>query len=251
MRSVLPEEEGCESGNPANSCGRWSSTRESSRSSWFQQFLDFFLLPWRDSEAVEREENPVIIGGSPATISEAPWLAFVEYTIAGKSSWCTGFIIDQRHALTAAHSNYQQGYDIAVIKLANPLNFTPSIQPICIARSDNLNSATACYAKMFGWGSTTTDGKTYPTNLKKVDAVVLPRDSCSAEYNRGIICARGRTTGTGTCSGDSGGPLVVYVNGIAYAMGVDSYGGKPCLSLPSHYTRITSHVDFINSVVTT
>ncbi|CAG0901994.1 unnamed protein product [Darwinula stevensoni] len=102
---------------------------------------------------------------------------------------------------------------------------------------------------MFGCGSTATDGKTYPTNLQKVDAVVLPRDSCSAEYNRGIICASSRTTGTGTCSGDSGGPLVVYVNGIAYAMGADSYGVKPCSSRPTHYTRITSHIDFIYSEV--
>ncbi|CAG0904231.1 unnamed protein product [Darwinula stevensoni] len=142
------------------------------------------------------------------------------------------------------------GHDIAVIKLASPLQFTPSIQPICIPRSDSLNDARACTIKMFGWGAITTDAKTSTDVLQKVTATVLPKDNCTTEYERGIICAIGVTKGTGTCKGDSGGPLVVYVNGIAYAMGVDSTGADPCSSAPSHYTRITSNVDFISSEIT-
>ncbi|CAG0905548.1 unnamed protein product [Darwinula stevensoni] len=247
---------------------------------WFQRFLDLF----------RSSENPVIIGGSTATIAEAPWLVYVSTVKSSGTFGCTGSIIDQYHVLTAGHCimegtklansssvrvgnedikqgklyaassfhphpsynnlNPGLGHDIAVIKLAFPLQFTPSIQPICIPRSDNLNNARACTIKMFGWGAITTDAKTATDVLHKVTATVFPKDDCATEYDRGIICAWGVTPGTGTCKGDSGGPLVVYVNGIAYAMGVDSTGVNPCSSARSHYTRITSNVDFISSEIT-
>ncbi|CAG0902617.1 unnamed protein product [Darwinula stevensoni] len=227
--------------------------------------------------------------GTPATIAEAPWLVYVSSVMSNGTFGCTGSIIDQYHVLTAGHCimegtrlassssvrvgnenkregklyaassfhphpsynnlNLALGHDIAVIKLALPLQFTPSIQPICIPRSDNLNNARACTIKMFGWGRITADGVTPTDLLRKVTATVLPKDECATEYDRGIICAKGVTEGTGTCKGDSGGPLVVYVNGIAYAMGVDSYGVIPCSSKPSRYTRITSNIEFISSEI--
>ncbi|CAG0894313.1 unnamed protein product [Darwinula stevensoni] len=103
---------------------------------------------------------------------------------------------------------------------------------------------------MFGWGAITTDGKTATDVLQKVTATDLPEDDCATEYDREIICNRGVTPETGTCKGDKGGPLVLYVNGIAYAMGVDSTGVEPCLFAPSHFTRITSNVAFISSEIT-
>ncbi|CAG0889572.1 unnamed protein product [Darwinula stevensoni] len=49
--------------------------------------------------------------------------------------------------------------------------------------------------------------------------------------------------------GESGGPLVVYVNGIAYAMGVDSHRVSICGLLPVRYTRVTADVVFIYDAV--
>ncbi|CAG0902579.1 unnamed protein product [Darwinula stevensoni] len=103
---------------------------------------------------------------------------------------------------------------------------------------------------MFGWIAITTDGKSATDVLQKVTATNLPEDDCATEYDRGIICTMGVTPETGTCEGDNGGPLDLYVNGIAYAMGVDSTGVEPCSLAPSHFTRITSNVAFISSEIT-
>ncbi|CAG0904232.1 unnamed protein product [Darwinula stevensoni] len=85
----------------ASTCGRSSSARGSTRSSWFQRLLDLFR-PRRREPAAARQ-NPVIIGGTPATIAEAPWLVYVSTVKSNGTFGCTGSIIDQYHVLTAGH----------------------------------------------------------------------------------------------------------------------------------------------------
>ncbi|CAG0890447.1 unnamed protein product [Darwinula stevensoni] len=267
----------------ANQCGRWNVRRSSSSSSWFARFLEIFRLPAEDIQ-----EDPLIIGGSPATIVEAPWLTFVSATISGKSYSCTGSIIDQLHVLTAAHcffdgsisatgasvlvgnANYQlgtrfyakdvyihpsynkadhsQGHDIAVIKLNKTLSFSPSVQPICVPQSDSLSDAGACPTRVFGWGRTTETPAVRPLNLQKLDVTVLSKEECSS-YNKGFICVQGVKSGTGTCFGDSGGPTVVYANNLAYVMGVDSHHIGSCAQYPTRYTWVTANINFITDAV--
>ncbi|CAG0895801.1 unnamed protein product [Darwinula stevensoni] len=270
-------------------CGRWNLPPASTSSSWFTRFLEIFLLPLVGSELENREEDPLIIGGAPATIAEAPWMAYVSITKPSGSFYCTGSIIDQLHVLTAAHcimdgtnlatavsvrvgsenyqlgttytaatwrphtsydnANFVNGHDIAVIKLNQALTFSPSVQPICVPRSDSLSDAGACPAKIFGWGRTTETPAVRPLVVQKLDVTVLPKESCLSEFNKGVICVQGIPSGSGTCSGDSGGPLVVYVGSVAYVMGVDSYHQGSCAQYPSRYTWVTANVDFISTEV--
>ncbi|CAG0894314.1 unnamed protein product [Darwinula stevensoni] len=268
----------------ANQCGRWNLPSASTTSSWFTRFLEIFLLPLRGPEPENREADPLIIGGAPATIAEAPWMAYVSITKPSGSFYCTGSIIDQLHVLTAAHcvmdggnlllpssgptgcdlsivmsacteryglADITKGHDIAVIKLNQALTFSRSVQPICVPRSDSLSDAGACPAKIFGWGRTTETPAVRPQIVQKLDVTVLSKNACSSEFDNGIVCVNGVISGSGTCFGDSGGPLVVYVGSVAYVMGVDSYIYGSCGQNPPRYAWVTAYVDFISSEVMT
>ncbi|CAG0890443.1 unnamed protein product [Darwinula stevensoni] len=223
--------------------------------SWFRRFLEVFLLRRREAEPVERR-GELIVGGTPATIAEAPWLVYVQFITTAGSGVCTGSIIDELHVLTAAHC-LQKGSDlasyvvvtvgnadatlgttytasswlpnpsynatafvndIAVITLRQPLTFSPSVQPICIPSSEHVNDTQACAGKMFGWGLTSQNPDTRTMILQKLDATVFPNKDCPYWNQNMYICAQGLSTGHGGCFGDSGGPLVVYEDGIAYAI---------------------------------
>ena len=54
--------------------------------------------------------------------------------------------------------------DIALLQLANPVNFTEYIQPVCLPdENEPLPLHSECWT--VGWGKTKWDGKAYPANL--------------------------------------------------------------------------------------
>ena len=67
------------------------------------------------------------------------------------------------------------------------------------------------------------------------------------------MCAASPTIGSDSCKGDSGGPLLTQAgNDAAKIVGVVSFGTNKCdSSLPGIYTRVSSYVRWIQSVVFT
>uniref|UniRef100_T1KFU8 Peptidase S1 domain-containing protein n=1 Tax=Tetranychus urticae TaxID=32264 RepID=T1KFU8_TETUR len=132
-------------------------------------------------------------------------------------------------------------YDIAILRLKEPVQFSATVYPICIPSSDDQIYRRLTVA---GWGDTD-PSKTGSAVLREVDVDFIPKSTCyEMQYNYWIrksnfqqyyrfnlppihenhICALNTLTSGAPCIGDSGGPLMFKdpQNGRWYLIGVVS-----------------------------
>ncbi|XP_076766905.1 modular serine protease-like [Xylocopa sonorina] len=127
-----------------------------------------------------------------------------------------------------ARANFAQ--DIALLKLATPMNLTAMVRPICIDW-DNAYERSQLQlgqnGKSIGWGYTIKDISS--ESLQELEMPYVPYDRCVNDVPdefQGYItsdkfCA-GRLNGSSLCNGDSGGGLCFQMNGTWYLRGVVS-----------------------------
>ena len=159
------------------------------------------------------------------------------------------------------HPDYDSSlsdFDLALVKLSKPVEFSRHIQPICLPESKCSQTPPSRSGSSFvdgcegnvtaiGWGLTENNLNSNSVKLRKVELTVPKQNSCGIDpykmyYNvPWKICAGEVGSGSDTCRGDSGSPLVCIQNdGSAYLLGVTSHGwpsSKPCPSPPGYYTR--------------
>ncbi|XP_041980804.1 serine protease snake-like [Aricia agestis] len=157
-------------------------------------------------------------------------------------------------------------YDIALIELEEPVFFTKYMMPACLwtnPSTTNIGKAT-----LTGWGVIETVNKTTSPELQAAVVDVLDSSVCDEllknHCNRhwcGMqehqVCAGKLAGGVDACQGDSGGPLQVKIplpastnQSMHYVIGVTSFGISCAReNLPGIYTRVSSFVDWIESVV--
>ncbi|KAF2885460.1 hypothetical protein ILUMI_20740 [Ignelater luminosus] len=135
---------------------------------------------------------------------------------------------------------YLLDYDVSVLKLAEPLVFSPFIQPVKLdEKGRELEPGHMCTVS--GWG-TLSWGGSFPT--KKLQAVDVPKVLdmvCRNAYghkkvtNR-MICHGYGDGGKDACQGDSGGPLVC--DGVQ--IGIVSFGNRCAVKgYPGVYSKIS------------
>ena len=235
-----------------------------------------------------------IIGGEEAGTKDAPWQVSLRNFLGGISHFCGGSIVSESWVLTAAHCldgqavfqydvmagqhnihlpdihqqvrlvsqaiihpNYtwdDKEFDIGLIKLQTPLQFTDYVQPISLATQREPQSGTICEAT--GWGVTSEDGFFLAANLQKVSLPLVSDETCYQTYQYlmrdNMICAG--EEGKDSCSGDSGGPLVCPLPAQAEAgpvlVGVTSWGqgcGRP--GKPGVYTEVAYFTDWLHNTM--
>ncbi|CAG7732697.1 unnamed protein product [Allacma fusca] len=145
------------------------------------------------------------------------------------------------------HFNYLSAEiinDIALVKLANPIQFNPGVQPIALAYPGI--QTTGMMPLLSGWGSIgTEENATYPPILQQTSAIEVmseqdcmkstvnylklnPHNRLSFKYKSGVsrgVCTRGIDTIIEAGFGDSGGPLAVMDKSTSryYLYGVVSH----------------------------
>ncbi|OCT64594.1 hypothetical protein XELAEV_18045693mg [Xenopus laevis] len=260
-----------------------------------------------------------IVGGQDTVRGEFPWqLSLRKLGIHN----CGGSLIDSQWAISAAHcfarpiflSDYKVDLgayqlsvpsgivvdvaavylhptfrgaggsgDIALIKLAKPVQFTDYIIPICIP-TPNIDFPNGVNSVVTGWGTISQQGMKmnkalqfikpkkikramslpYPRTLQKVLVPTIARASCDQMYhidnptlpaNQSIIlwdmiCAGYKAGKKGSCQGDSGGPLVYHWNGSWLLAGIVSWGfGCALPNRPGVYTSVTAYSTWIKGYV--
>ncbi|XP_064072787.1 serine protease snake-like [Vanessa tameamea] len=168
------------------------------------------------------------------------------------------------HPQYAAPKKY---YDIALMELAERVEFTMNVQPACLWNNfttDTLGTS----ATLTGWGVVETATQRIPPELQAavVDIIdseqcdTLLRPSCSRHWcgiQEHQICAGKLAGGVDACQGDSGGPLQMKIplpvsreGSMHFVIGVTSFGiGCARPNLPGVYTRVSSFVDWIEGIV--
>lgn len=166
-----------------------------------------------------------------------------------------------RVARAIAHPNYQasqQYHDIALVELAQAMQFNQYARPACLNSQPNVPDQRAIAT---GWGLTEFFGDS-SESLLKVTLDLFRFPECVAQYpadrklrqglvERQHLCAGSHQEIKDSCEGDSGGPLQVYhsVYCMYKVIGVTSFG-KGCginVGLAGVYARVSNYIDWIES----
>ncbi|XP_029437025.1 serine protease 55-like [Rhinatrema bivittatum] len=142
--------------------------------------------------------------------------------------------------------------DIALLLLANPIEFNVLKTPICLPPAGNFSNKdwTTCF--VIGWGSLST-GR-YPNVLQKVEMELVDWNVCKArtwKLSKNMLCAGFEEGGRSACVGDSGGPLVckTWKDYHWYQVGVVSWGeGCARKQKPAVYALVSNYVNWIETV---
>jgi len=140
------------------------------------------------------------------------------------------------------HPKYGQldrglAYDVAILTLSRPVEFTKTLLPICMP--DPNKDYSNADATLTGWGRTIGHEESPSQTLLTTSMPTMSLEECQLEINKhvgydvsqvhaSVICTK--TPGTSGCHGDSGGPLITLEQeGAFYSqIGVFSYADKDC-----------------------
>jgi secreted trypsin-like serine protease len=148
----------------------------------------------------------------------------------------------------------QTVYDIAVVELAQPLNYSKDVQPVCLPQK---------YQEQYheeevviGWGY---DLKRAPTNAEESMVPAGARSECAKKLDdpsfdsKKYICAG--AVNRGTEGGDSGSPMLQNVKGRWWQVGLTSSGVPAPVSVGNGsyydvgvYARISPGCEWIRKV---
>ncbi|CAG9790612.1 unnamed protein product [Diatraea saccharalis] len=166
---------------------------------------------------------------------------------------------------TLSHPDYKpprRYNDIALFELASDVTFSATIRPACLWSRSDLGGHKKALAT--GWGVTDAVTKQTSKELQKVSLSLLDNNQCDqllvssrnrhwGGFQQSQMCAGELRGGKDTCQGDSGSPLQVTSKDnqcIFHIIGITSFGRKCAESgMPAVYTRVSSYVDWIESVV--
>ena len=114
--------------------------------------------------------------------------------------------------------------DIAVIELADTINFNEYIQPICIAAPKS-EAAIKTEGLVIGFGRS--EYKNVENIARSISSPIYSHQFCAnSSSHQNLLTHRtfcgGYANGTNVCEGDSGSGLIVQHNGIYYLRGIVS-----------------------------
>uniref|UniRef100_A0A663E5G9 Transmembrane protease serine 5 n=1 Tax=Aquila chrysaetos chrysaetos TaxID=223781 RepID=A0A663E5G9_AQUCH len=138
-------------------------------------------------------------------------------------------------------------YDIALMKLQVPLNFSDAIRAVCLPPSHwDLFQGTQCWVS--GWGYTRPEQGKLPSSLVPLIGTKRCNSSCmyAGKLTARMLCAGYLRGKIDACQGDSGGPLVCQDEFMWRLVGIVSWG-QGCAE-PNHpgvYTNVAQLLPWI------
>ncbi|MBN3295596.1 ST14 protein, partial [Amia calva] len=143
-------------------------------------------------------------------------------------------------------------YDIALLELAVPLEFSNTIHPICLPAATHVFPAgMSCWVT--GWG-TLREGGSVSRLLQKAEVKIINDTVCDVvtegQVSSRMMCSGFLAGGVDACQGDSGGPLVCREeSGTWFQSGIVSWGeGCARRNKPGVYSRVTKLRNWITEI---
>uniref|UniRef100_A0A2K5N3T4 Transmembrane protease serine 5 n=1 Tax=Cercocebus atys TaxID=9531 RepID=A0A2K5N3T4_CERAT len=153
------------------------------------------------------------------------------------------------------YSAQNHDYDVALLRLRTPLNFSDTVGAVCLpAKEQHFPKGSQCWVS--GWGHTDSS-HTYSSDMLQ-DTVVpllstqLCNSSCvySGAFTPRMLCAGYLDGRADACQGDSGGPLVCPDGDTWRLVGVVSWGlGCAEPNHPGVYAKVAEFLDWIHDTV--
>uniref|UniRef100_A0A7M4FGA1 coagulation factor Xa n=1 Tax=Crocodylus porosus TaxID=8502 RepID=A0A7M4FGA1_CROPO len=204
-----------------------------------------------------------IVGGDDCRPGECPW----QVNICIFDGFCGGTIFNEKHILTAAHCINQSksievvvgkldrkkeevteatyrvekifvhskfvpatyDYDIAILKLKEPIIFSPYVYSACLPSVDFANDILMNQKSgtVSGFGRLFENGR-LSERLKVLEVPYVDRNTCKLSSNfkitENMFCAGYNTEAKDACQGDSGGPHVTKYKNTYFITGIVSWG---------------------------
>ncbi|KAG7215628.1 hypothetical protein INR49_021983 [Caranx melampygus] len=150
------------------------------------------------------------------------------------------------------HQNYvpvTADNDIALLRLATPITYTPYAVPVCLPTRPLANQDLWAITMhtVSGWGRRAENGPT-STVMRRLKVPRIPTRQCVEEsgvqLTTNMFCAGYIDGGQDSCKGDSGGPLVTQYKKTTFLLGIVSWG-KGCARQGNYgiYTRVSNYLD--------
>uniref|UniRef100_A0A8C3LPB8 Peptidase S1 domain-containing protein n=2 Tax=Chrysolophus pictus TaxID=9089 RepID=A0A8C3LPB8_CHRPC len=149
------------------------------------------------------------------------------------------------------YNDNSMDYDIALMKLRVPLNFSDTIGALCLLPShQDLLPGTPCWVS--GWGYTRPDQAQLTETLKEALVPLISTQRCNSscmyagELTARMLCAGYQQGKIDACQGDSGGPLVCQDELAWRLVGIVSWGqGCAEPNRPGVYTNVAQLLPWI------
>ncbi|XP_058236526.1 transmembrane protease serine 3 isoform X2 [Hemibagrus wyckioides] len=213
--------------------------------------------PWQVSL---QYQSQYLCGGSLITNQWIVTAAHCVYGFANPALWMVRVGLTDQPVSGAAdlsvkkiffHSAYYPeglSYDIALIKLTQPLTFNGQIQPICLPNYDEaFSSGSMCWIS--GWGATETGGEVSGSLHSALVPLLSIRECRIPGLSSWNICAGYLTGGADTCQGDSGSPLACQ-SSVWKLVGAASWvQGCGKTNDPGVYTSVTYALPWIHQTM--
>lgn len=148
----------------------------------------------------------------------------------------------QRITFHPFFNDFTFDYDIALLQLDQPVEYSPTVRPICLPDASH-TFPTGKAIWVTGWGHTQ-EGGTGALILQKGEIRVINQTTCERllpqQITDRMMCVGYLSGGVDACQGDSGGPLSsVESDGRMFLAGVVSWGdGCAQRNKPGVYTRL-------------
>jgi secreted trypsin-like serine protease len=225
--------------------------------------------PWQTSLGVARIPNPAQAHYCGGSIYDAQWILTAAHCVKGVRPTDLTIVVGTNQLLADTprrqvatvlyHSSFDSSSlknDIALVKLAEPLQFSALVRPINLASTSNEDAYLTPNTEdliITGWGAEVERGP-HAVDLRYAMETFIPTATCQLPLSYGklvtesMLCAGIR--GRGTCDGDSGGPLFID-RGNPILFGLTSFA-KGCAETLKFdvFTRVTKYLDWVRTCVT-
>jgi len=236
---------------------------------------------------VKPDTSTDIVGGKDAIPYSWPWQA---HLVLNGKWWCAATLISNQWVMTGEPCVEENGpsafqvklgvfnksrndepgelistvseihshpeYEVSLMKLSRPVEFTNHIIPICLPIQDEKLPAVGSNVFMIGWGNTQLPSRNHSETLKQAVVPLVSDEKCEAAmewFDAKIEFCVGLENGNRSlCNGDSGGPALMQTeDGSWKQIGIANYMQQFGCLQPGYsgFTKVAPFIDFIKQYV--